>query len=228
MNLKQSSSLNLVASTFSGMSMGTRLQEALDLRQRTAPDVIAACRLSKGAVYNILNDATKPAKVRAETVARIAGYLGVNRDWLVWGKGSPDDADSASDDGWLDVLGVQKIAQLGSAASNDGNADTHKLKFRAESLRRKHLDPAKLAVLRTEDDQSLLFDTSDVEPRDEKLYVVSFNGQLSAKRLLDLGGHWFITSENSSDPRWKKPVAIDGVKDFAIHGRVRWIGSWED
>jgi hypothetical protein len=49
-----------------------------------------------------------------------------------------------------------------------------------------------------------------------------------AKRLVELGGRWFIASDNTDDPKWKKPVAVDETNQFAIHGRVRWIGSWED
>src|SRR6187402_3262181 len=83
MNFLQSSAVNRSLPIVPPMSMGTRLQEALDLRQRSAPDVIAACRLSKGAIYNILNDVTKPDKVRAETINKVAGYLNVDRDWLI-------------------------------------------------------------------------------------------------------------------------------------------------
>ncbi|SEO63981.1 Phage repressor protein C, contains Cro/C1-type HTH and peptisase s24 domains [Luteibacter sp. UNC138MFCol5.1] len=237
MNFAQSSSLNRFVPIFAPMSMGTRLQEALDLRQRTAPDVIAACRLSKGAIYNILNDTTKPEKVRAETINKVAGYLNVSRDWLVWGKGSADDVEQVAEEGWADIIGVRQAAALGEGAVVDDYAETHKLKFRAESLRRKKLRADRLAVLygrgesmapTIKNGDAILFDTSDIEPRDDKIYVISYEGTLMAKRLVELGGRWFIASDNKDDPKWRKPVAVEETRQFAIHGRVRWIGSWED
>lgn len=72
------------------MSMGNRLQQALDARGRTAASLIKALGFSKGAIYNILNDLTKPDKVRATTVDAICAELSIREDWLLWDKGSMD------------------------------------------------------------------------------------------------------------------------------------------
>lgn len=159
---------------------------------------------------------------------------GVSANWL---RLEGDDAlsDAASD--WADILGVRQAAALGDGALADEYAETHKLKFRSESLRRKHLRPEKLAVLYGRGDSmqptiktgdAILFDTSDTTPQDGKIYVIQYDGHLMAKRLIELGGKWFIDSDNKTDPKWRKPQAVDETKDFAIYGRVRWIGSWED
>lgn len=219
------------------MSMGSRLQEALDRRGLTPPDVISGAKLSKGAVYNILNDLTKPEKVRADTVTKICRVLSANRDWLVWGRGTMDTPEVSEDTEWSDILGVRQAAALGDGAVADEYAETHKLKFRADSLRRKKLRPDKLAVIygkgdsmfpTIKDGDAILVDTSDRTPRDGKLYVITYNGDLMAKRLVELGGRWFIESDNRTDPKWHKPQPLDGTKGIDIHGRVRWIGSWED
>ncbi len=138
---------------------------------------------------------------------------------------------------WSDIVGVRQAAALGDGAVPDEYAETHKLKFRAESLRRKGLKANKLAVLygrgesmtpTIKNGDAILFDTSDVQPHDGKIYVIQYDGELLAKRLIELGGKWFIDSDNKADPKWRKPKPVDETKDFKIYGRVRWIGSWED
>lgn len=59
------------------------------------------------------------------------------------------------------------------------------------------------------------------------LFVMSC-GLPMAKQLSLAGGRWFIDPLNKDDPKGARPQLIDEVKHFEIHGRVRWIGSWED
>lgn len=206
------------------------------MRGRTPPDVIAACGLSKGAVYNILNDDTKPDKVRAVTVRKICDYLVINRDWLVWGKGNMDDPNSSADDAdWPDVTSYKVAAALGDGAQSDEYAETHKLKFRAESLRRKGLHADKLGVVygrgtsmepTIRDGDAILFDRNDTTPRDGKLYVITYEGLLIAKRLMELDGAWYAASDGNGDPKWRKPRRLDPAKGVEIVGRVRWVAGW--
>lgn len=148
-------------------------------------------------------------------------------------------ADRRGDDDaeWPPILAFKQAASLGPGAVPDEYADTHKLKFRADSLRRKHLRPDRLGVVygkgdsmlpRIRSGDAILFDMSDAEPKDGALYVVSYKGDLLAKRLSLLGGRWFIESLNQNARDYRKPQPIDEFEHFKIHGRVRWIGSWED
>lgn len=238
MNFAQSSTMNCAQPIVRNMSMGDRLQTALSARSKTPPDVITACKLSKGAVYNILNDVTKPEKVRESTVRKITTYLDINRDWLVWGRGRMTDAEAMSNDSdWSDIIGVRQTAALGDGAEPDEYAETHKLKFRSQSLARKKLKADKLAVIygkgdsmypTIKDGDAIMIDTSDTTPKDDCLFVITYERELYAKRLLKLGNQWFIDSDNKADPKWKKPRAVDETKGFEIHGRVRWVGSWVD
>ncbi len=216
-------------------TLAERLREAREDKGVTQEDLADAAGVSKQAVSKIENGGTlKPAMSTMEPIARL---LGVNVRWLVDGKPPKIAGDMVADDGWADIVGVRQAAALGDGAVVDEYAETHKLKFRAESLRRKHLRADRLAVLYGKGDSmvptikngdAILFDTSDVEPRDDKIYVISYGGELLAKRLVELGGRWFIASDNKDDPKWRKPIAVDETRQFAIHGRVRWIGSWED
>lgn len=170
--------------------------------------------------------------------------FGCNANWLVTGEGRQTTPMVRDQEGtysvqpeWSEIVGLQIEAALGDGTVADEYAETHRLKFRAESLRRKRLAPDKLAVIygkgdsmlpTIKDGDALLVDTSDRTPKDGKIYVITYGGDLLAKRLVDLGGRWFIDSDNKSDPKWSKPKPLDGTKGVEIHGRVRWIGSWED
>lgn len=169
--------------------------------------------------------------------------FGCNANWLVTGDGMPystvreDPATYGDRAEWEEILGMNVKAALGDGSVAEEYAETHRLKFRAESLRRKRLSPDRLAVIygkgdsmlpTIKDGDALLVDTSDRTPKDGKIYVITYGGDLLAKRLIDLGGRWFIDSDNKADPKWSKPKPLDGTKGVEIHGRVRWIGSWED
>jgi len=238
MNSQKSSTLNQSWFSVLNMTMGQRLKEALDARQRTPPDVIRGCRLSKGAVYNILNDATTPGKVRASTIRLICEFLMINRDWLVWGRGHMDDPNSADEAGdWPDIMGYKVAAALGDSSVPDEYAETHKLKFRADSLRRKGLRADRLAVIygrgesmtpTINDGDAILFDRDDTKPADGKLYVITYDGDLLAKRLMEIEGSWFAVSDNDSDPKWRKPRRLDPSRGIEIAGRIRWVAGWVD
>lgn len=215
-------------------SLGTRLQSALDARKRTPKWLWQEIGVTKQTVYSVLNDVTKPDKIRASTVDAICGALEINRRWFLTGKGSMDDAEAGD---WPDILAYRQAAALGAGTVPDEYAETHKLKFRSDSLARKKLRPDRLGVVygrgdsmlpRIKTGDAIMFDTSAKVPVDGKLFVISYDGGLMAKRLVLLGGRWFIESLNKDDAKWRKPQPIDDHKGFEIHGRVVWIGSWED
>lgn len=191
-----------------------------------------------GIAYSTLADVENGLSNSTTALHRIAKRLRVRVEWLETGKGPVEAAEPHdTDEDWANILGVRQAASLGHGVEPDEYAETHKLKFRADSLRRKHLRADRLAVIYGKGDSmyptikngdAILVDTSDREPKDEKLFVITYGRDLMAKRLVNLGGRWFIDSDNKADPQWKRPKAVDETKNFEIHGRVRWIGSWED
>ncbi|NII53556.1 helix-turn-helix transcriptional regulator [Luteibacter sp. SG786] len=216
------------------MTVGERIKEARLRLKMSRPALAKAADLPYPTLAGIENsDQSSSTKLHV-----LAKALRVRVEWLETGKGPMEASDEPpAEEGWADIIGVRQAAALGDGAVVDEYAETHKLKFRAESLRRKKLHAERLAVLYGRGDSmaptikngdAILFDTSDIEPRDDKIYVISYEGDLMAKRLVELGGRWFISSDNKDDPKWRKPVAVDETRQFEIHGRVRWIGSWED
>lgn len=216
-------------------SMKDRLAKAMEARGVTPRDVYSRKILSKAGIYFLLDGTTTPEKVRDSTIAALCAFLKINRSWLLTGKGSMEAL--VSDDEWPDVLAYRQAASMGDGAVPDEYAETHALKFRAQSLQRKKLRPDKLGVCygkgdsmlpRIHSGDAILFDMGDTKPKDDALFVISYDGELLAKKLIEIGGRWHIESLNKDDPKWRKPRPIDEFKQFQIHGRVRWIGSWED
>lgn len=213
-------------------------------RIREVVDAIKAQGLTQVAICDEL-DVTpqamtgwlKTGNIENRNAVKLATMGGFSPTFLIFDRA----ANSDETDGWSDILAVKTAAALGDGAVPDEYAETHKLKFRAESLRRKGLHHRKLCVVygrgesmlpRIRPGDAILFDTGDTAPKDETLFVVSYasrdEGGLVVKQLLDIGGKWHLQGLNPDDPKWRKPRPIDDQRDFKIHGRVRWIGSWED
>lgn len=139
---------------------------------------------------------------------------------------------------WADILASPQVVSAGDGAEAQEYAETYKLKFRAESLRRQGLHADKLVVYYARGDSmeprirkgdAIMFDTSDTRPVDDTIYVVQHQGELYAKRANIIEGKVYFQSDNpSGDHNWRKPRRMDDPKQpIEVLGRVRWIGSWE-
>lgn len=148
-----------------------------------------------------------------------------------------EESPSYRPENWVDIEASTQAAALGDGAELDEYAETHRLKFRADSLSRKRLRPGRLQVFygrgdsmepRIRQGDALLVNTEEQTPIHDAIFMVRWEGQFYAKRLKKLGRQWFMCSDNGSDPKWRDPVAVEPEHDFEVIGRVRWIGSWED
>lgn len=216
--------------------IGDRLKQLRVDAGMNQPEFAAIVGTTKQFVSQL--ESGKNQKPNAELLEGWARHFRVNLRWLVSGTGpknAPVPADDASD--WSDIMGVRQAAALGDGAVADEYAETHKLKFRADSLRRKKLRPDKLAVIygkgdsmhpTIKDGDAILIDTSDRAPKDGCLYVITYDGELLAKRLMELDGAWYAVSDNETDPKWRKPRRLDPSKGIDIAGRIRWVAGWVD
>lgn len=147
-------------------------------------------------------------------------------------------ASHGADGDWEDIRGVRQAAALGDGSLPDEYAETHKLKFRTASLRKKGLNKRALIVYygdgesmepRIKHGDALLFDVSDKRPVDGAIYLFSSpDSGLTVKRLVDYGGRWFLEADNKHARNWSKPVPMEGGRhSYTIEGKLRWIGSWE-
>ncbi len=138
-----------------------------------------------------------------------------------------------------DVHAVEAFAHslaLGDGFTPDDYAESHRLLFRKSSLRGKGLLGRQLEVYygrgdsmepRIHDGDAMLVDRGDTTAKDGQVFVLEGPGGALAKRLTKIDGRWFFESDNKTDPKWRKPVPLDGKETYTIVGKVRWIGSWE-
>jgi len=165
--------------------------------------------------------------------------LGISSTWIMTGSGQM----KASDATWEDIRGYAQAVGLGTGPEAQEYAETHRLKFRADSLQRKRLRPDALAVMygagdsmlpRVRPGDAVLFDTSDTRPRDGALYVICIDGaaapEYQVKRCEFIGDMVTFRADNpAGDHNWNRPrLMTDRRSPITIIGRVRWIGSWED
>lgn len=177
----------------------------------------------------------KTGRIDKRRLPRLAQVTGTPLQAFLPDAPVPDAGDESEH--WTDVRGVRQAAALGDGSLPDEYAETHKLRFRASSLRRKGLREQNLVVFYGDGDSmeprihhgdALLFDTSDKRRVDGQIYLFSSpDTGLTVKRLVDYGGRWFVEADNKHANNWSKPVPIDGRHPFEIEGRLRWIGSWE-
>ncbi len=227
-------------------TMAERVKRALELRGMTPSDLIARKVLSKAGVYFILDGTTKADKIRATTVDKLSRALNVSGEWIQYGKGPMELTHQpvVDDDDYTDVVGYSQAVGLGvGGAEAVDYAETHSLKFKKTSLRRRGILNRPLAVYygkgdsmepTIEDGDAILFDTSDTRVLDGLLYVIQVDGAANpeyyVKRAMVLDAGVYFASDNpNGDHDWKKPKAMDSKKHpITVIGRVHWIGGWAD
>lgn len=148
-----------------------------------------------------------------------------------------------SDDAWDDVVGYSQAAGLGAGAEAAEYAETHSLKFKKTSLRRRGIYGRDLAVYygkgdsmepTIKDGDAILFDTSDTHVSDGLLYVIQVDGmarpEYFVKRAMVLDTGVYFQSDNPhGDHQWRKPKPMASKRHpITVIGRVHWIGGWAD
>lgn len=221
-------------------TVGDRIKEARKLRGMSRPQLAEVARVKYPTLAGIENN----DQAGTTQLPQIAEALGVSPKWLQTGRGPMEGTAASNDDSdWADISGYAQAIGLGGGPEAQEYAETHKLKFRAESLARKRLRPNALAVMygkgdsmepRIHSGDAILFDTSDTTPRDGQLYVVMVDGggaakEYHVKRCEVIDDLVFFKADNPrGDHNWRKPKRLDSPRHpIQIIGRVRWIGSWE-
>lgn len=178
-----------------------------------------------------LNGEYKPEIPKAK---EIADDHGESFDSLYFGESGK----AAADNPWADVTAYAQAAGLGTGPEAAEWAETHRLKFRKDSLARKRLNPKHLAVMYGAGDSmepgisagdAILFDTTDTTPKNKGVYVLLVPGagaeEYVVKRaIVSKGNVTFVADNPDGDHGWKEPRRMEtGIK---VIGRVRWTGGW--
>lgn len=174
---------------------------------------------------------------------KIAKRLGVRPEWLESGKGIKEGATADADSDHTDIVAYAQAAGLGSGAEALEYAETHSLKFKKTSLRRRGIYGRNLAVYygkgdsmepTIKDGDAILFDTSDTRIVDGVLYVIQVDGMANpeyfVKRAMVLDTGVYFQSDNPrGDHSWQKPKPMVSKRQpITVIGRVHWIGGWAD
>lgn len=104
-------------------TIGTRLRHAMDQKGYSVDDLVRRRVMSRAGVYQWMSDTVKPDKVRAATVTKVCRVLGINRDWLLHGRGPM--ADSATD---------QDAAEAQAEALKTLQQDVHALRLTLSAM----------------------------------------------------------------------------------------------
>ena len=221
-------------------TIGERIKEARRLRGLSRPQLAEAARIKYPTLAGIENN----DQTATTQLPQLADALGVSPKWLQSGKGSMEPgAPTLDESDWADVTGYAQAAGLGAGAEAVEYAETHSLKFKKTSLRRRGIYNKPLAIYygkgdsmepAIEDGDAILFDTSDTKPVDGALYVIQVDGMANpeyyVKRAMVLeAGVYFASDNPRGDHNWKKPKPMDSKRHpITVIGRVHWIGGWAD
>ncbi|NED64219.1 helix-turn-helix transcriptional regulator [Streptomyces sp. SID10244] len=222
-------------------TIGERIKEARRVRGMSRPQLAEAAKIKYPTLAGIENN----DQAGTTQLPLIAEALGVSAKWLQTGKG-PMEVGLApvEQDDYADVVGYSQAVGLGAAgAEAEEYAETHSLKFKKASLRRRGIYGRNLAIYygkgdsmepTIEDGDAILFDTSDTRVADGCLYLIQVHGAANpeyyVKRAMVLDGTVFFSSDNpKGDHHWQKPRRMDSKREpITVVGRVHWIGGWAD
>uniref|UniRef100_UPI003F7E8285 XRE family transcriptional regulator n=1 Tax=Xanthomonas sp. 0924 TaxID=2835534 RepID=UPI003F7E8285 len=225
------------------MTLSERLAAARKHAGLTQADLARAAGITQQSIHQLESGRS----LRSTKLTEIAIACGVSPVWLSTGIGAmvapPQDQKGKEEDesDWADVTGWSQAAGLGTGAEAQEYAETHSLKFKKNSLRRRGILGSDLAVYygkgdsmepTIKDGDAILFDTSDTRPVDGHLYLIQVDGAANAeyyvKRAEILDGIVFFRSDNpTGDHNWRKPRRMDSTREpITIIGRVQWIGGW--
>ncbi|GAB3054259.1 S24 family peptidase [Stenotrophomonas tumulicola] len=230
------------------MELNERVSAARLHAQMTQAQLAKAAGVSQQAIQKLESGKSKDSK----RIAQIAIACGVRVEWLtseeppmvapVTPLSVPSTGIQGESD-WADVTGYSQAAGLGTGVEAEEYAETHTLKFKRTSLRRRGIHNRPLAIYygkgdsmepTIEDGDAILFDTSDTRVADGALYLIQLHGAANAeyyvKRAMVLDGITYFTSDNpSGDHQWQRPRRMDSEREpITVVGRVHWIGGWAD
>lgn len=161
-------------------------------------------------------------------LTKVATALGVNENWLVTGQGqkqrnttdinatlpdlSPAHATEPGPEFVAIRYGTFKLqAGVVGFAIDYQDDEMAPIFFREDWLRSEGLKAHHLTACKITGDSmapglnagdTVLIDTSQIEPRDGKVFAVNYEGELVIKRLIRDAGQWWLSSDNADKTRY--------------------------
>ena len=217
-----------------GMTKWYELAKARMKELKITQDTLAEyLGVTQGAIAHWFSGRREPD---IETINRTLKYLdlpllGVGYEPRSYEPSSPSEKDYAL------IPQFKAMGSCGDGYLNEHVELTEGLVFKRDWLKRMNAKPENLYVIYADGDSMepyifegdvVLFDTSQIEPRDKQVYVIRRpDGGNSIKRLIQqLSGAWVIRSDSAdkvSNP--DEPVTESAIHEMPILGRVIWRGG---
>lgn len=151
----------------------------------------------------------------SEKTASLAATLGVSPLWLETGLGLPGDGIVLAQDGYERIRRIApRPAESPSGSPLDFlDEEGAPIWFERKWLAGKGLDPDKLLAMGVRgssmettlyDGDLVVFDTSKREPRDGRVFVINYEGELIVKRLARDACQWWMDSDNQDKTRFPR------------------------
>jgi phage repressor protein C with HTH and peptisase S24 domain len=230
---------NKLTYRFVGMNtLGLRLKAARAKARLTQRELAEATGVSQPLISQI----EKGKNASSADLPKLARACGVDTDWLADGIGSmepgePSEADAPSDKDYALIPQYTALGECGNGYLNDHAEIKGGLAFKRDWLAKMKVKPENLCVIYASgasmepyvmEGDVVLFDQSDITPRDRQVYAIRRpDGDISIKRLvLGLTGSWIIRSDNPNKSDYPdEALSADAVHEMPIIGRVIWRGG---
>ena len=220
--------------TFSERGIGTRVY-GISTKAGGKKAFAKKLGLSESQLYRYIND---EQEMKITTALKMSQIAGVSLDWLITGDGDPYEQEKTSGEpshdeyAFIPGYNIQVSAGNGKLAS-EGEKPTRRLAFRHRWLKYRGLNEKDLVLVFADgdsmeptisDNNTLMVDTSQDQPKDGGIYVIRHGENLVVKRTqLIFGEGVRLISDNKAYP--EQMVDFDAATDLQVVGRVVWIGK---
>jgi phage repressor protein C with HTH and peptisase S24 domain len=230
------------------MERHERIARAIKASGKKKGEIAAECGVANSAVTQWINGDSK--SLRPENLYALAKATGFRAEWLAIGEGEPQASPEPSRPAQAEDEAEPRIphdtdyalipqytarGDCGGGYLNGHVEVKGGLAFKRDWLARMKVKAENLYVIYADGDSMepyifdgdvVLFDRSDIEPRDRQVYAIRRpDGGISIKRIVQqLSGAWMIRSDNQLKYQ-DEPVTEDVLHHMPILGRVIWRGG---
>lgn len=157
---------------------------------------------------------------------QLARVLKVSAQWLTDGSGDPFAEEKDADYIAIRHIDAKVTAGIYGATSNAEPEDGEPVMIQRSWAQRRGFNPSRLFAIRVSGSSmepgihagdSVVINTSDIDPSDGAVFAVNYEGEAVIKRLTRDGGAWWLDSDNPDKARHPRKLCSNAS---IIIGRV--------
>jgi len=212
------------------MHIGILIKRLMREREITTKEMAAHCEVSPGAVSNWF----ATGRISKENLVQVAAVLKVKVEDLI--AGTVDDGPKAIElENNPDYPAIRRVKLKANAGISgysieySGADDGPPIVFRADWFKLKGFTPSKLFAVRVTGQSMqprfsagdiIVVNTEDTTPKDGLIYLVSYEGEFTVKRMVRDAGEWWLTSDNPDQRRYPRKACnehTEVIGKFVYH-----------